>query len=80
MKAGFTLFEGTAGPIYDSPLAKSFDREDISLKVIFSDEKKRISARWSACDIEFFMVGLYSDQVPDDELLHIVDATVKACE
>ena len=80
LKAGFTLFEGPVGPPLDSPVAKSFDREDISLQVIFSDEKKRISARGEACDIAFFMEGLYSDQVPDDELLHIVDATVKACE
>ena len=80
LKAGFTLFEGTAGPIFDSPIAKSFDREDISLKVIFFDEKKRIAARWEACDVEFFMDGGYLDQFADDNLLHIVDATVKACE
>ena len=80
LKAGFTLFEGTAAPIFDSPLAKSFDREDISLKVIFFDERKRIAARWEACDIEFFMDGGYLDQFADDNLLHIVDATVKACE
>ena len=60
LKAGFTLtlFEVQFVPPLDSPLAKSFDREDISLKVIFSDEKKRISARWEACDIGFFMVGM----------------------
>ena len=80
LKAGFTLFEGTAAPNFDSPIAKSFDREDISLKVIFFDEKKRIAARWEACDIEFFMEGGYLDQFADDNLLHIVDATVKACE
>ena len=80
LKAGFTIFEGTAAPIFDSPIAKSFDREDISLKVIFFDEKKRIAARWEACDIEFFMEGGYLDQFADDNLLHIVDATVKACE
>ena len=82
LKAGFTLtlFEVQFVPPLDSPLAKSFDREDISLKVIFSDEKKRISARWEACDIGFFMVGIYLDQFADDDLLRIVDATVKACE
>jgi hypothetical protein len=82
LKAGFTLtlFEVQFVPPLDSPLAKSFDREDISLKVIFFDERKRIAARWEACDIEFFMDGGYLDQFADDNLLHIVDATVKACE
>ena len=80
LKAGFTIFEGTTAPIFDSPLPKSLDREDISLKVYFFDEKKRISARWEACDIGFFIEGGYLDQFADDDFLRIVDATVKACE
>lgn len=78
---GFELTESLVGPSMDSqsPNIKTLRQDGTIVKMQVNEERKRVYGIWEGCGIVFVLSGGPHDQLTEDNLLRIVEATL-ACQ